>query len=923
MKKDYYMRIQALVCFSLLFLLPQASLSAQATAGGKVIGRVTDQSTGAAISNATVQVSGTTIGTMTDDSGRYEIRGVPAGTKILNVRRMGFAPKQVPNVVIKNDETTEQNVTIESAVTELLAQRITAAADRGTVAVALEQQRAAPAIVNAITTEQISKSPDGDAAQAVQRVSGVTVQDGKYVFVRGLGERYTTTSLNGARIPSPEPEKRVVPLDLFPSSLLQGITTSKTFTPNQPGDFGGAAVDIQTREFPLKQVLSYSSGITYNPGSTGKTFFSSPRAGSEWFGFGGSDRKLPGLADRAARTDIDQETTNQAIRSFRNIWSPKAQAILPNYSFSAAAGGQANPFGRRVGYIGSATYSNSQDVRQKEVRSGAVMDGSADTLQPYNRFAGRTTTFGVLWGGLLNLSTVVGDNTRVLLNNTYNRSTDNEATDMLGTLDDFSYPTQRRSLRFVERSVRSNQLRVERMFTDKHALTFSLTSSAVKRDEPDRTETDYVRETDPVTNTLLPYALNVGSLDGARKTFSFLSENNISSNVDYTRGILKVGYALRSTNRTADNFAYSINNSGGTLIDRRLLEQSPEQIFSGELTEPNANYFRIQLNTVGGTYTARDLVNAGYAMVTYPIGDRLTLIGGARLENAQMTVRSMSTTGGRSTSQLKNTDLLPALNVQYQLNDNQQLRLGLSQTVSRPEYREISPIEYYDVTTYETVVGDSALKRSLIQNYDARWEWYPRSGEIISFGVFAKRFDAPIERVDVATSGKSRLSFINADFGYNYGFEIEARKQLDILSESLTPFSIFTNLTLMKSSIDMSSDSTSAGTNKRRPMLGQAPYVVNAGLNYSSESGKLTSSLLYNVVGKRIRAGGVLPRPDMYELPRHVVDFSLQMPFFGPVEAKFDIKNLLNSSYEARQGTVTRFSYETGRAFSIGFRWKP
>ena len=233
-------------------------LAAQ-TPTGRIVGRIVDAETGRGISDAGIQLVGTTSGTMSGVEGRYTLSAVPAGTITIQVRLLGYQPKTVTGLQLAAETTLEQDISLSASTVQLETQVVTADAERGSVNSALDTQRNATGIVNAVTAEQIQRSPDGDAAQAVQRVSGVTVQDGKYVYVRGLGERYTTASLNGARIPSPEPERRVVPLDLFPSSLIQSVTTSKTFTPDQPGDFSGASVEIQTREFPAARQVSYSA----------------------------------------------------------------------------------------------------------------------------------------------------------------------------------------------------------------------------------------------------------------------------------------------------------------------------------------------------------------------------------------------------------------------------------------------------------------------------------------------------------------------------------------------------------------------------------------------------------------------------------------------------------------------------------------
>jgi hypothetical protein len=249
----------------------QPAATAPAAGRGRITGRVVDAKTGAGLTDVGVQVAGTATGTLTGVDGRFNLPTVDAGTVSLTVRRLGYAPKTITGVVVAAGRTTEQDVALSTATVQLVTVTTTASAERGSVNAALDQQRTATGIVNAITREQIARSPDADAAAAVSRVSGVTVQDGKYVFVRGLGERYTTASLNGARIPSPEPERKVVPLDLFPSGLLQSVTTSKTFTPDLQGDFSGAQVDITTREFPAQPQWSLALSSGFNTLATGAT----------------------------------------------------------------------------------------------------------------------------------------------------------------------------------------------------------------------------------------------------------------------------------------------------------------------------------------------------------------------------------------------------------------------------------------------------------------------------------------------------------------------------------------------------------------------------------------------------------------------------------------------------------------------------
>jgi hypothetical protein len=920
--KAYMVRPARILLWSALFGLPIANAAAQ----GKITGRIIDSKTGAGITEATVLVEGSTIGARSVIDGRFTIAQVPSGNVDLAIRRIGYAAKRVTGVNVRDGQMVEENISLDAASVDLGTTVVSASAERGTVNEALDVQRTATAIVNSVTAEQITKNGDGDAAQAIKRVSGITLQNGRYVFVRGLGDRYTTASLDGARIPSPEPEKKVVPLDLFPSGLLDVVTTTKTFTPDQPGDFSGGQVDVRTREFPARGMRTLSFGFGGNAIATGKDIVSAPSVGREWLGFGGNERSIPAVVAAAGDFgSLNVRETDAAARSFRNVWTPLSQPGDPNLSTSAAVGGKANIGQQNFGYLLSGSYSRAQEIKSGELRSTAVPDGNG-SAKPYNEFKGGSSSSSVLWGGLLNLNALIGEKTLVTLNNTYNRSADNEAHQDHGTLDDYGFETARSSLAFIERTVRSNQLKVERTLSGNHQLSASFTSSGVTRKEPDRSELQYVREPDPSTGSPLPYALFSYNPDGARRTFSELSESGIAAAIDYRAAlgnparatVLKVGGSFRRTERDADNSSYSLLGYGFTRAQR---EQPAEKIF-GASPGSSTPLLSVLLNSTGGSYSASDRVGAGYGMLDIPVGDRLRIIGGARVERALLDVNSIATSGERSRASLVNTDILPSLVANFSLTDAQAVRLSASQTVSRPEYRELSPVTYRDVIEQRDVFGNPDLRRARIMNFDARWEWFPRAGEIIGFGAFVKKFDDPIERVDVATSGASRLGFINADGASTIGLELELRKILPIGNADDRPLSVFGNAAVMRSSIDITSDRLSSLTNRKRPMVGQAPYVANAGATWSSRAAKSSATILYNVVGRRITAAGSTPLPDTHESARSGIDASLQAPIFGGISARFDAKNLLDSPFEVKQGSVVRERYRSGRVISLGLKWQ-
>ena len=912
-------------------ILSGAAPALSQTSTGRLVGRVLAEETGEPLPGAQVAVAGTDLGALTGVDGRYSIERVPAGTHSIIALYIGRADKTVEGVIVEAGGSVLQDITLASAAIEIEAITVSAARETGSVATALNDQRNAAGVTSATTSEQIARSPDSDAAEAVRRVSGVTVQDGRYVFVRGLGERYTTTSLNGSRVPSPEPERKVVPLDLFPTNLLAAITTSKTFTPDQAGDFSGAAVNLRTRSFPADRLVQFSLSGGYNTESTGQQLLLPASLGGEWMASAAADRALPSaLTQRDDFSSLSQTELNSLVRSLPRSWLGDDGAALPNGSASLSIGGEDPIFGHRLGYVGSLTYSRSQESREDEVRARAVPGDAEGTPVAYNEFSGATATNSVLWGGLLNLSTSVGAHSKIELNNTYNRTADNQSHLDWGTLEEFAQvdSVRRSSLRYVERTVRSNQLRGEHRLFGDHDLDWSITSSAVTRSEPDRADLAYGYEFAP-SGERLPLAW-LGFIPGAaRRTSSDLAENVLSGDASYAIAFgaatspttVRVGGAWRATERDANSLSYNLRAVG---LGPEQRAAGPEELFYGEYTQGDATGIMLEPNSAGGFYRAEDEVTAAFAMADVPLLDsRLRLIGGARVERWDLGMDVEPTSGSVLRIERTNTDVLPSLALNATIGERHTLRLSASRTLARPEYRELAPISYRDMLGEREVFGDSSLVRTLVENYDARWEFYPSPAEVLSVGVFVKRFDAPIEPIDVAATGASQLSFINAESAVNYGLELELRHGLGFLAEPLAPFGVFANVTLMRSRIDTGNSTLSALTNDERPMVGQAPYVVNTGLSYANGSGSTSATLLYNVVGERITSAAVTPiTVDTYEQARHQLDFSLRFPLFAEgMSGKLDAKNLLDSPYEELQGDVVRYRYRTGRTFSLGLSW--
>ena len=920
------MRLLSLpLCFAALTLSLQSTPLGAQQRTVTVVGRVVDAVSGAGLTDVGVQVVGTTLGVQSGLDGRYTIRNVPAATLTIHARRIGFTPKTVTGLMPEAGRTLELDIALQPAKVQLSTQVVTASAERGTVNAALDEQRTATGVVNAVTREQIAKSPDGDAAQAVQRVSGVTVQDGKFIFVRGLGERYTTASLNGSRIPSPEPERKVVPLDLFPSSLLQSVTTSKTFTPDQPGDFSGAQVDIKTREFPATRMMSYSFTTGFNDATTARRVPYAPGVGGESFAMAKSARDIPtGLKAAGSLGNVTQRDVNAFINSFRDVWQAHSrQASLPK-SANVTVGGSDPVFGHEIGYVASGTYSYSDEVRVDQVRATADRGNTPGSTTEINRFEGTTGRRSVLWGGVVNLSALLGTRTRLSLENTYDRTSDNDARIERGFLEAYGIPASIQRLQYVERSVYSSQLAGEHELWSRHRWDWAVTASGVTRREPDRSDLVQQILLDPATGDESLQWFN--GEKGAVRTFATLDERSLEGRTNYQWELgpaerqhrLKVGGLVRRTERDADNRTFSILAAN---IADSIKALPPEQLFGSRFTAPDSSVLLLSPLGQGGSYAARDRIAAGYAMAELGLTTRMRLVTGARVESWNLQLDGSTLLGDRTFVRKRLTDVLPAAALNLALSERQNLRLAATRTLARPEYRELTNSCSFEALGAITVCGNPALARTLIDNYDLRWELYPRSSEVVSVGVFAKRFQDPIEQIYLANSGsENRMTFVNATSARNLGVELELRQGLDRIWSGLSPFVVFTNVTLMRSTIEVGSEESSA-TNDERRMVGQAPYVLNGGLTYTSRGGATSATLLYNRVGERIVAAGSRPLPDVIDHARDVLDFSLRLPVLRGMRARLDAKNLFDARYLVTQGTVTTDAYRVGRTFQAGVSW--
>ena len=641
----------------------------------------------------------------------------------------------------------------------------------------------------------------------------------------------------------------------------------------------------------------------------------------------GSSRDLPAIFRRVGNMQsiqLNQNDKNLLVSSFRDDWTPARGSGNPLLKGSASIGGNDPIFGHRIGYLFSGSYSSGTDMKDAQVRALADRGNTMGSTVEIDRFVGTTTSQSVLWGGLTNLSTLIGESSRLSFNGMYNRSSDNDARVEVGEFTSDATPVQITRMQYTQRGVYSGQLAGEHQVTAAQKLEWSATASGVRRYEPDKSAFVQVLETNAAGQDVLRW--QGGGSGSAVRTFSDLKENSHEYQAKYSIDFgaagspttVKFGGLYRATGRDAQSLSYNISSIRLTDAQREL---PLEQIFDGRFSQQGQSVFDIGPLSQGGSYVAQDRLSAGFLMAEVPLGARLKLIGGARYESDRLDVDAASTLGAPvSTSKLWN-DWLPSLartSSSPTLNSFGSPRRGPWRVPSTASCHRSSAATSSAARTCRATrtCSEPTSRMSTCAGRCIR-----RPGEALSLALFAKHFTNPIERVfGSGSGGTSFVFFTNAKAADNYGVELEMRKGLGVLGSFFNPLSVFANATVMKSKIELAENTTASATNLSRRMVGQAPYVLNTGLTYTTSGSGTSATLLFNRVGERIAAAGASPLPDVVDLSRNVLDFSLRSRLLNMTTLRFDLKNLIDSPYQTRQGTVVREYYRAGRVVQLGIQ---
>jgi len=827
-----------------------------------------------------------------------------------------------------------------------------------TVKQLLADRAKAAASIEAVGAEQISKAGASDAGAAVTKVAGATIVEGKFAVIRGLSDRYISTTLNGANIPSADPYRQSASLDLFPSQVIEKVVASKTFTPDQPGAFTGGGIDIVTRSFPENAFLSASIGTAYNTQSSLNDHFLTYKGGAvDWAGMDDGSRALPDKVNMEAPIAPTGQALPPAVpgnlppnspRLAGNYllndlthelgtteFAPKRDAPPLNQNFSIAGGGTTHLFGRPFGYFGGGSYKHDFSFYEDGI-SQRIQNGT----EVKSRYSDARSLGIVNWSGMVNLAYQPFEDHELGFIFFYNQNAVDDSRVQNNGFEKNSSGTFRKfNLYWTQRNLNTYQIKGEHRFPEVGGLKFDwlVALTQTTQDEPDaRFFND--------NNTGNGYESGGNGVPSPSKPtryFRNLEENNLNAKLDWTLpfhnwtaedGQFKFGLFDSSSERTFTERQFYYPGGGAYHDD-------PNQLLTdatlGATIRTNANKtvnfnWHQFIQVFDSLYSGDRNVQAAYLMLDVPVVDKMRLVGGARYETTDFNVHSESYLASSVTSQKVNdakivqSDLLPSAGLIYTVNPNMNIRLNYSQTIARPSFRELAAYYSYDPVINDFIEGNPLLKMTSIDNYDARWEWFPRPGELVSVSVFYKALENAIERGDLKVEGDV-ITFLNREKAKLYGIEFEARKNLDFLGASFKPFSVGGNLSLIQSEVHLTENEVFnksqffPDVKTTRPLYDQSPYVVNLDLNYDNPYAGTSAAFIFSIAGPRI-AITKLNADDVYEQPAPVLDFVVSQKIGRNTTVKLFAKNLLDPRIERTYGKDSELlydSYKRGRTFGV------
>ena len=915
------------------FLLSLTSSFAQK---GRIDGKITDSKTGNPLAGVSILVKETGKGIATNLDGSF-VLNVETGKKYtLIISAANHQGKEVTDVETGTDGIAHIDVAldIKAKTGEEVVVRSTSA-KKETVNAMISFQRTTNTVASVISAESIRRSPDKNTGEVLKRTPGASIQEGKFIVIRGLADRYNQAMINGILLTSTEPDRKTFSYDLIPSAMIDNIIINKAFVPEYPGEWAGGLIQVNTKDIPAKNFFTIQLGTGFNTQTIGKKFYKDGQGGkTDWLGIDDGTRNLPADYTRKAEFDILSPAEKTAIgKQMRNAWSPSEISAPLNISFQANGGFSTKVFGKTLGGIFGINYSKSARYLKLLNRSNAI-DDITNVVSIISEYNDAKYVQDVTAGALGSITLQLNPRNKISAKAIVNINSPNSAT--LRNGEDFSRTEQMKGseFSFKENTFFTTQLMGEHSIIKPLKFKWYGAFNILDGYVPDQRRILYTR----ASNTQDPYRLllsNSLSQQSGSRIYQTLNDYIYTAGGDLNYGFkwfgqaqaIKGGYMLQIKDRLYDAQLFA----NYLPVDNPALRLLPaDQVFVTE-NFGNGTDNKIAFDAIKGStfrYMANTILNAGFIQFDNQFSSKLRVVWGLRVENYDQLVGSVKKWDPRHTySEI--TDFLPGLNATFKLNQKTNLRLSASQTVIRPELRELSSLNLYDFELNASVQGNPLLKRTKVSNFDLRYEIYPRAGEVINAGLFYKNFTNPIEQLfNGQGGGASTLNYANAKKANSYGAEIEARKKLDFIP-GMKNFTFQANAAYIYSKVK---DKTLAVD---RSLQGQSPYILNFGLLYDLEKYGLNATLLFNQIGERIYLVGdiVGGAPDIYEAPRPVLDLQLAKKFLkNKGEVRLNISDIINKTQYFYQNTSNKLSFQKktdayrftrkyGTTFSITFSY--
>ena len=904
----------------------------EASVEGSVIIEPAEGSGGTAkpLANALVRLENTDQYAVTDAQGKFKFTDLAAGQyTLVFVAPENFDPIAPISFTLAPKESAERAVSIAEILETLSEIKVTATGVSQQTQ-ATEEERSSSQVAEVINAEQMKRGGDSEASGALKRVTGLSVVGGKFIYVRGMGERYSSVLLNGAQIPSPDPTRRVVPLDLFPTEVLDSVVVQKSYSADMPGEFGGGTVMLRTKEAGRKPFFKISAGISAVDGTSFASGLRHDGGKRDWLGFD-RVRELP--VEVLSLTDgrpIPQNTPPAQLEAAgealaRIGFDTRRENIGPNGNFSASGGtGFEFDNGMRFGLLGAVRNTHGWDTRAESRRRYGRSNAGIFVTSEIERAATERQSDLT---GFLNGSLRFDSNHKLQFTSMVLRQSSDQTQVDAGYTDTPNELVQNYELEWIENSLISNQLSGEHLFSTLGDLNLNwqVTDARAGRDSPAKRQYVYLLNGGE-------YRLSLGS-DGNQTIYEKLNDASREyrlglsipwamsdeSFFTFTSGL---GRVERDRESSLRRFVFSARSAA--VLGPEIGRLRPDQIFSPQNIGPNG-FQLAEITRTLDNYIASQALNSLFLNVDWSFGEHWRVVGGVRREDNDQQVSTFdiaTPATGRIEAGSKLAKWLPALGATYIFDESQQqIRSSFGRSVSRPDFREYSPAPFTDPILDIESSGNPLLVPTQIDNFDLRWERYFDGEESIAAGLFYKQFDLPIERVTVPGTG-GLLSYENAERATNVGVELEGFLRLGRFNPALDNFFVSANLSGIKSKVELGS-AAAVQTSRTRPLQGQSKYLANVQFGYKPESGPWEATGLYNVAGRRISQVGAFGFADVYEEPFHQLDLTARYRFASEWTFGVRLKNLLDETVEFTQSGLPTRLYKPGREIGFSIEWAP